>query len=100
MSDLPVIIKPGDEIVFEFEGTRYLIGKLVGCEIATIVAPPLQERFPMNEDEYRRHLQGCRFFERERGPVRLSVAFNFEQGKVCETTAKHAADNTPDSSSD
>lgn len=97
MSETPVIIKPGDEVVLVLNDTTYLnFGKLTGLSVKTVTPPGIQERPPKNAEEGNLSLRGHRFFEQELGTITSVVEFTFEWS----IEYAPAADNTPDCSSD
>lgn len=97
MSEVPVIIKPGDEVVLVLNGTHINFGKLAGLSVETVTPPGIQERLPRNAEEDKLWLRGHRFFEQELGFVTSVVKFTFEKS----TDYVPAGDTgTPDSSSD
>ena len=97
MSETPVIIKPGDEVVLVLNGTHFNFGKLTGLSVETVTPPAIQERPPRNAEEGKLSLRGHRFFEQELGTTVSVVKFTFEKS----TDYVPAGDiDTPDSSSD
>jgi hypothetical protein len=97
VSGVPVIIKPGDEVVFVLNGTHFNFGKLAELSVETVTPPPIIERLPRNAEEIKKYLRGHRFFEQGLGTVTSVVKFTFEKS-TCYVPAGDT--DTPDSSSD
>lgn len=99
MSENPVIIKPGDEVVLVLNGTYFNFGKLTGLTLESMTPPPIRERAPLNEQERIRFLQGHRFFEQGLGFITTVVKFTFDKDTAYVPTLS-ADTGTPDSSAD
>lgn len=99
MSENPVIIKLGDEVVLMLHGTYYNFGKLAGLTLELMAPPSIRERAPLNEQERIRFLQGHRFFEQWLDSVTSVVKFTFEKDAAYAPTLSADTD-TPDCSSD
>lgn len=98
MSSVPIVIKPGDEVVLMLNENTYInFGKLAGLSVETVTPPPIRERAPLNKDERMRSLRGHRFFEQELGSITSVVKFTFEKSTAYVPTGDT---DTPDSSSD
>lgn len=99
MSESPVIIKPGDEVVLVLSGTHINLGKLAGVSVETMTPPPIRERAPLNEQERIRFLRGHRFFEQGLGFITTVVKFTFDKNTAYVPTLSADTD-APDSSAD
>lgn len=99
MSENPVIIKPGDEVVLVMSGTHFNFGKVVGFTLESMTPPPIRERAPLNDQERIRFLQGHRFFEQGLGFVTSVVQFTFEMSTANVPTSSADTD-APDCSAD